>query len=133
MAHDAQCPECDWKPPASTNAPDRLVSALKDLEGHLAGDHDWTWHRAHEHAETWYRRLLKLPSPLAAGGRAPSRTASCDQCAWTIRAQSEDLLEVGRCSSEIEKHLREAHAASETDAQGAAEGWALSLLRNRVR
>ncbi|MBS2031033.1 MAG: hypothetical protein JST54_24235 [Deltaproteobacteria bacterium] len=133
MTETAKCPECGWSRAPASAAADKVVEVVQDLEGHLASQHDWTWQRAREHAKAWSRQIvpgLELPT---APGKAATRTAKCPQCDWTVRVHSEDLIEVSRCSSQLEGHLQSEHGLSKEAAQAAAEEWALPLLRNRIR
>jgi len=136
MAAPARCPECTWCREAPSAVPEKVFTVLTELEGHLAGEHDWTWQRAHEHACEWSKRLLPgvdLGVAIAAPGPRATRTARCPECEWKLRAQTEDLFEISHCSAELEHHLRTTHKVTEEEALAVAESWALPLLRNRVR
>jgi len=133
MSESARCPECAWSREAASAAADVVVDVVHELEGHLAGEHDWTWQRAHEHARSWSRTVVPALDLSAPPGKAATRTAKCPHCDWSVRAHSEELIEVSRCSSQLEAHLQTTHDVTKADSQALSEEWALPLIRGRVR
>jgi len=132
MSSSARCPECTW----ALEPPRIAIKAVNDvrrqLEGHLSGEHDWTWQRAHEVARSWSKTVIPALDATEPHAAPVSRTAKCTRCNFEIRASNERLTEILRCTDRLEQHLKEAHQMPEGQAMVVTESWALALVRSRL-
>lgn len=59
--------------------------------------------------------------------------ACCPECGWRLKAPAGDVLAIGRCTVELERHLLKLHGFRPEAAEATAESWALQRMRDLCR
>lgn len=59
--------------------------------------------------------------------------ALCPTCDWRQPPASDNLVDIGRCTVALERHLIDAHRVDVVTAERIAEKWALGRIRDKCR